>query len=150
MRKILLAVDESEFSEAAARAVIAQTRAEGVEIRVLHVAESIPAYLTREAGPRYLTDVEAFRQDRLKSAKDLVEKIARQLRSAGFNVSTAVEEGDAKSTILDAAKSWHPDLIVMGSHGRTGLNRFLLGSVSEAIARHAPCSVLIVRLPKRR
>jgi nucleotide-binding universal stress UspA family protein len=50
--------------------------------------------------------------------------------------------------ILDTAAKWHADLIVIGSHGRKGLDRFLLGSVSEAVARHAPCSVQIVRVPK--
>jgi nucleotide-binding universal stress UspA family protein len=60
---------------------------------------------------------------------------------------TKVMRGDAKSAILDDAKSWGADLIVMGSHGRRGLERFLVGSVSEAVLRHAHCSVEIVRLP---
>ncbi len=148
--RILLAIDDSEFSDAAVRTVIAQARPEVAEIRVLHVVEAIPAYLARDAGPRFLTDIEAIRQDWLNWAKKLVEKFARQLRSAGFKVSTAVEEGDPKARILDAAKAWPADLVVLGSHGRTGLNRFLLGSVSDAVARHAPCSVQIVRIPKAR
>ncbi|MGA1999681.1 MAG: universal stress protein [Terriglobales bacterium] len=76
-----------------------------------------------------------------------VERTERALTSAGFRVSTSVAEGNAKSVILDKAAEWHADLIALGSHGRKGLERFLLGSVSEAVARHAPCSVLIVRMP---
>jgi nucleotide-binding universal stress UspA family protein len=49
--------------------------------------------------------------------------------------------------IVDRAAEWHADLIVLGSHGRHGLDRFLIGSVSEYVARHAPCSVEIVRMP---
>ena len=63
-------------------------------------------------------------------------------------MTTAVEWGDPKSKIIDAAEQWHADLIVLGSHGRTGLERFLMGSVSDAVARHAPCSVEVVRIPK--
>ena len=56
-------------------------------------------------------------------------------------VSAVVEEGDPKTRIIDHAAHWQADVIVLGSHGRKGLDRFLLGSVSEAVARHAPCSV---------
>ena len=64
----------------------------------------------------------------------------------GLKVIAALEVGDAKSRILDVAEEWHADLIVLGSHGRKGVNRFLMGSVSEAVARHACCSVEIVRV----
>ena len=70
-----------------------------------------------------------------------------KIREAGFQVDTAVYEGAARAEILDASAQWHADLIVVGSHGRKGLDRFLLGSVSEFVARHAPCSVEIVRMP---
>jgi nucleotide-binding universal stress UspA family protein len=78
-------------------------------------------------------------------AKDLVEKAAAKLREAKFEVSTELVEGDPKSKILDAAKEWHADMIVLGSHGRSGISRFLLGSVSQDVVRHAHCSVEIIR-----
>jgi nucleotide-binding universal stress UspA family protein len=56
-----------------------------------------------------------------------------------------VEQGDTKSRIVDYAANWHADLIVLGSHGWKGLGRFLMGSVSEAVTRHARCSVEVVR-----
>jgi nucleotide-binding universal stress UspA family protein len=80
-----------------------------------------------------------------KQAEILVTKVAEVLRSKGLKVTAAVEHGDPRSKIIDTAKEWHADLIVLGSHGRKGLDRFLMGSVSEAVARHAPCSVQIVR-----
>ena len=69
------------------------------------------------------------------------------MHAAGFTLSSseATPIGDPRAFILDAAKTWAADLIVLGSHGRHGLERFLLGSVSEAVAVHAHCSVEIVR-----
>src|SRR5208282_5412543 len=82
-------------------------------------------------------------------AKALVTKVADGLRSKGLKVTTAVEHGEPKSQIIEAASEWHADLIVVGSHGRKGLGHFLLGSVSDAVVRHAGCSVEIVRIPAK-
>jgi nucleotide-binding universal stress UspA family protein len=82
-----------------------------------------------------------------KLAHDLVERIAKGLRSAEFTTDTAVATGDVRESIIDAAAEWNSDLIVVGSHGQRGLRRFLLGSVAEFVARHATCSVEIVRTP---
>jgi len=67
-----------------------------------------------------------------------------------MKVTSAVAQGDPKSLIIDAAEEWHADLIVLGSHGRNSLDRFLMGSVSDAIVRHAHCSVEVVRIPARK
>jgi universal stress protein A len=64
-------------------------------------------------------------------------------------VETAVEVGDIREKIIDRASDWGADLIVVGSHGRSGIQRFLLGSVAEFVARNAHCSVEIVRTPVR-
>ena len=79
--------------------------------------------------------------------KSLVTKATDVLRKSGLNATTVLIEGDPKSQIIDVAKEWPADLIVLGSHGRKGLSRFLMGSVSEAVVRHAHCSVEIVRTP---
>jgi nucleotide-binding universal stress UspA family protein len=142
--KILLAIDDSEFSKAATEALIAQAQPKGAEVRVLHVIEPLPiAYSGGEWG--YSVDWEKVTQKHRKQAEELVAQIAAALRGAGFSATTAVEEGPAKSVIVESAAKWPADLILLGSHGRKGLDRFLLGSVSEAVARHAPCSVQIVR-----
>jgi nucleotide-binding universal stress UspA family protein len=85
--------------------------------------------------------------DLKRPAHDLVERIAGQLRAAGFKAETAVETGDVRESILDSASEWRADLIVLGSHGTRGIQRFLLGSVAEFVARHAKCSVQIIRTP---
>jgi len=94
-----------------------------------------------QMAPGYAPELD----DQKKPALALVERIASELRSAGFTVDTAVEVGDIRERILDSAAEWGADLIVVGSHGRRGVQRFLLGSVAEFVARHAKCSVEIVR-----
>jgi nucleotide-binding universal stress UspA family protein len=145
--KILLALDESKFSEAVVQTLITQVPPKGSEVRVLHVIEPLPAvYGGAEWG--YVMDWSAVTKEQRKSAEALIERAAKTLRGAGFQVSAAIEEGTPKAVILDEAAKWPADLILVGSHGRRVLDRFLLGSVSEAVARHAPCSVQIVRAGK--
>lgn len=146
--KILLAIDGSKFSEWAVQAVMAQTKPNHADVRVLHVVEPIPEYADGLAWGYGLQSAGVLEEES-EQAQGLVAKAARELRDAGFQVETAVEVGDAKAVIVDAAASWPADLIVLGSHGRKGLERFLMGSVSETVARHAPCSVQIVRSPPR-
>lgn len=147
--KILLAIDGSKFSEAAIQAVIAQAHSRETEVRVLHVIEPPSLLVARETGG-YDPPLEALWDEETKQAQALVAKTAETLRSHGMRVTTAVQQGDPKSEIIDASEEWHADLIVLGSHGRKALDRFLMGSVSEAIARHARCSVEIVRIPSGR
>ncbi len=139
--KILLAVDRSEYSEGAVRALSAQIRTEGTEVAVLHVMElSLADFESRET-------FESSRRARLDRAHDLVEGFAQELKEAGYATRAVVEEGDAKEAILNFAERWKPDVIFMGSHGRRAFRRLTLGSVTEAVARHANCSVEIVRVP---
>jgi len=137
--KVLLAIDDSKFSEAATRAIIDHMRPEPTEVCVLHVAE-IPIVPYTYVG--------LVREESLKLSKDLVERHSAMLSKAGYKVQTVVEEeGDPRSKIIDRAENWKADVIVLGSHGRKGLDRFLMGSVAESVMRHARCSVLVVRSP---
>lgn len=142
--KILLAVDDSKFSEAAVQAVIAQSKAQSAEVRVLHVVDTPSLLVTREMGV-YDPAIEAAWEAQREQGKALVEKTAETLRSHGLKCTTELQEGDPKSKIIEEAEKWGADLIVVGSHGRKGLERFLLGSVAETVARHARCSVQVVR-----
>jgi len=139
--KILLATDGSNHSNAAAQNIPKLFRPLDNEVRVLTVVEPITTAPIPQMAAGYYPELE----DQEREAKALVERTAKMLAEAGFKVSTLVLTGDAKTTILDEAADWHADLIVVGSHGRKGIGRFLLGSVSEAVARHAACSVEIVR-----
>lgn len=142
--KVLIAIDDSQFSQQALRVIAKQIRPEGSEIRVLHVLQQITSAPVPQMDPRYAPELEAQGKD----ASELVDRAASTLRSSGFKVEAAVEKGDIRLEIIDAAAVWKADLIVVGSHGRTGLPRLLLGSVAEFVARNAPCSVQIVRVSR--
>ena len=146
--KILLAIDDSKFSEAAVGNVIGQFKPEGTEVYVFTVVESLalttPAY-TLGAGPVFVENCTDILNKWRADARSLVEQTAKKLQAAGFKATAIVGEGETRAAILDRAEQWRPDLIIVGSHGRRGLDRFLLGSVSEGIARHARCSVQIAR-----
>jgi nucleotide-binding universal stress UspA family protein len=141
--KILMGIDDSKSSGDVLRAMVTQFRTENTEVRVLHVLQPI-APAPPQMAPGYAPELEVQK----KPARELVERIARELRSAGFKVDTAVEVGDIREGIIDSAATWPADLIVVGSHGQRGIQRFLLGSVAEFVARHAKCSVEIVRTPR--
>jgi nucleotide-binding universal stress UspA family protein len=144
--KILLAIDDAEFSEIAANAVIAQVKTNGTKIRLLHVLEPFPVALAEQMGRKDSPDFTAARVKIRDQAKAFLGRATDKLRSAGFEASYSFEEGDPRQVILDDAERWAVDLIVVGSHRRTGIKGLLMGSVSEAVAHYARCSVQIVRI----
>ena len=89
--------------------------------------------------------LEDIRRLQTADAEHLTRCAADAVKAAGITADTAVREGDPRSAIVDEADEWGADLIVVGSHGRTGVKRWLLGSVAGAIVSHAPCSVEVVR-----
>ncbi len=145
----LVATDDSTFSEAVANAVVAQLKPENTTLMLLHVVEPFPLDVAEELGSKEFPDFDAARIKLRDQAKEFLARTTGKLRSAGFDIYCLLEEGDPRDTILDCAQRWPADIIIVGSHGRTGMNRFLLGSVSEAVARHAQCSVEIVRINAR-
>lgn len=149
MMKILLPVDDSKFSRIAILRLIDQFRTKGTQVRVLHVIEQISGYVSADLFPHFVSQLAEIEEDRQKQAKKLVQNAARELREAGFKTSEVLETGDPKNQILVQAEKWCADLIVVGSHGLKGLDRFLMGSVSEAVTWHAKCSVEVVRLGGR-
>jgi nucleotide-binding universal stress UspA family protein len=140
--KILLALDDSKSSERALEKIAQHFRCEKSEVRILHVLQPISLSAPPQMASGYAPELEAL----AKPAKELLARAAKSLSDAGFKAETLLREGDVRETILDIAQEWKADLIVIGSHSRHGARRFLLGSVTESVARHAPCSVQIVRV----
>ena len=131
-RRVLLATDGSDFSGAAAEALAARPWPEGSEFRIVSVQE-----------PWAITPSEVRNEEQ---AEEAVRRAKQVLASAGLDATDVVLSGNPK-LILEEAKRWNADLVVVGSHGRRGFKRFLLGSVSEAVAMNADCSVVVVRNP---
>lgn len=141
--KILLATDGSEFSLAAARSVAERPWPEGAAVKVISVAEVIiPAI---EPGYIDATLMDSLREETMRHSRDAVLAAETPIREAGLKVSGIVLTGTAKGAIVDEAKEWGADLIVAGSHGLRGISRLLIGSVAEAVAMHAHCSVEVIR-----
>ena len=147
MTRILLALDQSAGSAAAVRATLAQFGNDHAAVHVLHVVDrpdTLPTAMMFAEGPTAADDVLACRASAFRRGELLLSKAAQQLEAAGMKTSSEVVEGDVRRAILDCAARWHPDIIILGSHGRTGLKRALYGSVSKAVVRHAPCAVEVV------
>jgi len=145
--KILLATDGSECSQAAARSIAERPWPQGTAFRILSVVEpSVSLLHLPYFSPETMEELRGKDMQRAQEAVSSAEKI---LCGAGIEAGStiAVPAATPKELILSEAAEWGADLIVAGSHGRRGLNRFLLGSVSEAVALHAQCSVEIIRRP---
>ena len=145
--KILLAIDDSKFSEAALRMLVAQNHPRKSTVRVLHVVE-LPEIPYDPELPMPSPTLDNMRKGRKKAGRELVERAVKRVTAAGFKADGAVRLGHVRTTVVDVGDKWHADLIVVGSHGRKGLKRILLGSVSDYVARHACCSVEIVRMAR--
>jgi nucleotide-binding universal stress UspA family protein len=134
----------------AAQAVMDRFNPGQTDVKVLHAVEwlrEMPLCFQYASGPTAGHDIVESRNKSFERARELVEGVAAQLEFKGFHPSVSVPDADPRHAIVEAASEWPADLIVMGSHGRRGLDRLLLGSVAESVVRHAPCSVHIVRPP---
>jgi len=148
--RVLLAVDGSACSDMALQAIIDRFRPDQTQVKVLHAVEwmrEMPLCFQYASGPTAAHDVLESRNKSFDRARELVERVAAQLEFKGFHPSVSTPDADPRHAIVDTAREWPADLIVMGSHGRRGLDRLLIGSVAAAVVRHAPCSVEIVRMP---
>jgi nucleotide-binding universal stress UspA family protein len=142
--KILIAVDDSPHSERAVEFVTRMRWPAGSRVIVASAAVP-PIAVTNgpfEAGVAVPAEV---LQEAQKHAKTTVDWISGELQSAGFSTETRVLVGDPREALMRLAEEEHADLIVVGSHGRTGLSKLLLGSVSSHVVTHAQCSVLVVK-----
>jgi nucleotide-binding universal stress UspA family protein len=142
--KILLAIDESPASEAAVTEVRKRYWPPGTMVRVLHLVEKFvpPAQqLWYDAGG----SPDRAREEVTRRYEEMAERMADELRESGLSVETIVRDGNPQKGIVDVAAQWKADLIVVGSHGPTGLKGMLRGNVARAVIDHAPCAVEVVQ-----
>ena len=139
---ILLATDGSEEAQLAATTASDLTQKTNSELHVATVGPDLPLYELPE-HPAEFEDV--LRQNR-RTAKEMLEEQAKRIEESGGTVKeTHLREGRAAEEIVKLAEELGAGLIVMGSRGHGRLRRALMGSVSDAVVRHAHCPVTIVR-----
>jgi nucleotide-binding universal stress UspA family protein len=145
MRRLLVAYDSSDQANAALDVAIALARSEGVSI-VACFALHIEAELGRIAAAFHYTPVSAARMLR-DDARAVLQSASSRAEAAGLRIRTKLVDAPVVSGICAYARHVGAGMIVVGSHGRSGLPRLLLGSVAEGIMRHATVPVLVVRTP---
>ncbi|MFZ1700928.1 MAG: universal stress protein [Pyrinomonadaceae bacterium] len=150
--KILLAIDGSSQSDAAVEEIARQPFPEGSQLYVISVADLPYLPLAYPGDGPDMNVYGEIEKSYFQRATTAAENAAVQLRagpeSSKLNITTSVPSGSPKEVILEEAETFGADLIVVGSHGYGAVEGFLLGSVSQAVALHAKCSVEIVRGPK--
>lgn len=149
---LVLTMDFSKDAKRAARFLSRLRLPPGSRVMVLHVEEREDPMLHRISGLGRIDlsqAVEREMHDRKRSTLAMLERLGNRFARQGLAVDHVFAQGDPAEEILRAAERHRADLIVMGSKGLTGLERYLLGSVSRKVARHASCSVLVVRSRRR-
>ncbi len=143
--RIVLGHDGSDDAKAALKSLSERAFPSGTQVRVISAVDlrMITALGFFSVFTEELLDV--TRDDDHAIVQKLVDSAVAQLKAAGFDASGSVEEGDPKKVLVNHAEEWQADLIVVGAHGTTRTERFLLGSVSSAITSRAHCSVEVIR-----
>jgi nucleotide-binding universal stress UspA family protein len=142
-QRIMVAVDGSATAERGLQEAIGFARDQKAKLAIVHVVDIVVVF---GAGQFPGTYIAATRE----LANDIIERARETARAAGIEaeilspeiVTSGYHVGD---TIANVAREWHADLLVVGTHGRRGVSRMLIGSVAERIARMAPCPLLLVR-----
>jgi len=140
--RIICPIDFSAASDHAEREALELARALGAEVILLHVSVETPPYAEGTV------DVRKVYEAQRKWATERLGERVQAAAAAGVTARTVLVTGVPFDVIVRAATEEAADMIVMGTHGRTGLNRLLLGSVTERVLRMAPCPVLTVREPE--
>ncbi len=149
IRKILVPVDFSPSSRVALDAALTLARRFEASIQVLHCWD-VPQYLRPDITV-WSGEVSVTLADhaKLEAEKSMTAFLSDAPNQPGLSLTSKVVLGTPYSTILAAIEEGRFDMVVMGTHGRTGLSHLILGSVAEKIVRHATCPVLTVRAPRK-
>jgi len=144
--KILIGVDGSPYSKAAVERLATFPVPKDAEVLIVSAAPTAAlAYAVGE--PPAASYAPQLFEDELKLHQEIATRFERQVREHGFKTRSIVQQGDPRQVLIDTAKNERVNLIVVGSHGRTGMTKLIMGSVANHVVTHAPCDVLVVKLP---
>jgi nucleotide-binding universal stress UspA family protein len=141
--RLLLAVDDSPVAAHAVDAGAGLARQLGAELALIHVIDPAETFAPDSGLPA--AELLAMAK---QEGRQLLARFRQRLPQDQAPPLEFLPAGKPASEIVKSAKEWPADMIVIGSHGRSGLERVLLGSVAESVLRHAPCSVLVIRRPE--
>ena len=148
-RRILVPVDGSSTSIAGLNEALRLAKNQKARIRLIHIVDERMIFSTAEAGMNIEPVI-----DSLKSGgKRILERAAKLAAARGVRAETDMVENAASQVadvLVSRARRWRADLVVMGTHGRRGVNRLVLGSDAELVVRNSPVPVLLVRSARRR
>lgn len=144
--KVMIGVDGSAHAETTLEFVRRMSWPAGTAMIVVSAVQ-LPsvAYSSWESFLPATMDTGTWLMDLTKAHEDLASRAARTLADAGLQSQSRVLQGDPREALIDEAKKERADLMVVGSHGRTGLEKLLMGSVASHVVTHASCSVLVVK-----
>jgi nucleotide-binding universal stress UspA family protein len=142
--RVLIATDGSKFGDAAVNEAATRAWPQGSELKIISVIER-PAISYVTSG-EFALAIDQIAKEVRQDSENIALRAAQVLQQVGLNASFIVKEGAVAESIIDEAKHWDADLIIIGTHGRKGLSRFFIGSVALRVATHSPCSVEIVKL----
>lgn len=142
-KRILVAVDGSDTSRHAFDAALALAQSHGAELQPYYVVENAAIYYSM---PDY--DPSVLRDQLVEQGDELAKTLGQRMRQAGvkgdMKVGEATSLSDVSALILDAAQTFGADLLVLGTHGRRGVRRLVLGSIAEQCLRHSSLPVLLI------
>ena len=141
-KSVLVAVDDSEQSAWALDQAVSWARQSGARVHLLHVIDIAPVL-----APEFAFDDSLRRPALIDAGRELLTKLAQKVPPELLG-KKLLRDGSAEREIVDAARAEQVDLVVLGTHGRGLIGRFLLGSVAEAVVRHSVCPVLTVSHPR--
>ncbi len=143
--KILVAVEDADCVKAIGDFALKYPWPENCKFKVVHVVSSAMVGSFTSMLPTPMA--QSITEERRKNGKTFVDNMAARLRESvpGCKTTEDVIEGSVKVELVDKLKKWQPDLVVMGSHGKRGVET--LGSVSRAVVTESPCSVMVVPIP---
>lgn len=142
--KILIGVDDSPHAEAAVEYVARMTWPTGTKV-VLASAVTVLTPVFAGAYPDLIVQSDQLAEEILKTRGDHVAKLRQRLEKAGLKTETKVLQADARELLVSLVPAEGIDLLVVGSHGRSGVSKLLMGSVATHIVTHAPCNVLVIK-----
>ncbi len=148
--RILLATDGSENAKAAVEWLTKWPPPPGSVVRVVTVVHRVIPVAGIDYAGIYASweALEEAREAELKAAQTIVDEASDYLAERGFQVEKVVVEGDPGHELIEMAKEWKADAIVVGARGLSSIEALIIGSVAGKLVRHAPCAVIVVKRPK--